>query len=158
MTLSSIKQKFQNLPKFVRSIVKMFLVIFAIYSAFYLYTWPLRSKPSYSRDVSVVFNYNGDEYTINSTISLVNEGVAIDEGSMAWHTKWSSVQENNKILLRDSIEAGLVVQMWPEGDEPQMWMREKKYNKFVTVINSDNVLDKLNVEIKSVSFGEKKLF
>lgn len=92
-----------SLQSIVRKLSKICLGFFAVYLVFYLYTWPLRSKPSYSRDVSVVFNYKGEEYAINSNVKCVNKGITINEGSMEWYVMWAMSYDHQReeIVLND---------------------------------------------------------
>lgn len=98
-----------TLKRFFKFILKAFLFLFLVpYAIFYIYTFPLRMKESYSRDIIVKFIYKGEEYKIQPTVTCINYGPTINEGSMEWYSDWGSSIKNTLVKL----DGGMLGKFW----------------------------------------------
>jgi hypothetical protein len=105
----SLAEKFPFIRKlrFYHYITIWLLLTLIPYIIFYIYTFPLRSKESYSRNVVVDFIYKGESYKISANAKCVNHGVASSLVETHWHTEWGHSVENNEIKLSDGVKAVL---------------------------------------------------
>ena len=178
-TIGKLPTSLQNI---IRKLSKICLGVFAVYLVFYLYTWPLR-EPSYSRDVSTIFIYKGDEYTVNSEVKCINRGVAIDEGNMRWYADWNmetdwDLEHNNQakvITLNDSERAMFYFRFLicnTRNKNQQIFTDSGVGNDIVAIHSieqnpqwghkdtkkSENPHKRLDIKIQSIKFGKKQFF
>jgi hypothetical protein len=184
--IDKIFKKLSSLPTPVVVILKLIsipvvfvLAIVVIFKAFHLYHAidSYFTKKSYSRDVKVVFEYNGDEYVINTKVKCLNKGVTINEGSMEWYTSWDMDYEykNNNAVLGNEFYASVYfpfilcdeylkrdrkiiplkdyVQM-PNKIDEVVKIRVNKKNNTSSSKNSENLYDS---KVISIDFGQKEI-
>jgi hypothetical protein len=83
-------------------IISMPLIIWCGFKAYdLLFNADLRAKKSYSREITINFEYQGKDYVMKPVITCINNGAAINEGSIEWYTGWSYEVKNKTLELSD---------------------------------------------------------
>jgi hypothetical protein len=106
----SLAEKFPFIRKlrFYHYIAIWILLSLIPYIIFYIYTFPLRSKESYSRNVVVDFIYKGESYKISANTKCINHGIVNDlTGPM--HIDWRYSVDRKDVLLQDGTMSRLVI-------------------------------------------------
>ena len=94
--MKNIREKFNSIKtktpkpilKILRFCIKVSLIFLIPYSIFYIYTFPLRAKQSYQREITINFEYGGKDYVMKPVVTCINGGVTMNEGSMEFYNDW----------------------------------------------------------------------